>query len=278
MKTRAITGFFFVIVMLGSIFLGQYTFAAFYLVLSCFTLYEFYKLVGQTVAKPDVPAGIINGALVFAGFGLVIMSNYMVMPVILDYKKTHALLALLPITAVLIPIRQLFTKAMMPFNNIGYTFLGILLVIAPFTFFFALAYTNGAYNFHYPLAFLLLLWANDTGAYLVGRSFGKSKLFERHSPKKTWEGFIGGIFIAAGVALIISHFFTELKWNQWVSIAILISCFGTLGDLVESMFKRSINVKDSGGILPGHGGLLDRFDGLLIAAPVVYTYLYFVTT
>jgi phosphatidate cytidylyltransferase len=188
------------------------------------------------------------------------MSNYMVMPVILDYKKTHALLTLLPITAVLIPIRQLFTKAMMPFNNIGYTFLGILLVIAPFTFFFALAYTNGAYNFHYPLAFLLLLWANDTGAYLVGRAFGKTKLFERHS------------------ALIISHFFTELKWNQWVSIAILISCFGTLGDLVESMFKRSINVKDSGGILPGHGGLLDRFDGLLIAAPVVYTYLYFVTT
>ena len=124
---------------------------------------------------------------------------------------------------------------------------------------------------------MILLWANDTGAYLVGMKFGRNKLFERHSPKKTWEGFIGGIVIGAAAAVIISYYFKDLPWNQWVSVAILISCFGTLGDLVESMFKRSINVKDSGGILPGHGGLLDRFDGLLIAAPIVYTYLYFIS-
>ena len=122
-----------------------------------------------------------------------------------------------------------------------------------------------------------MLWANDTGAYLVGMKLGRTKLFERHSPKKTWEGFIGGIAISAGAALLIGHYFTELPWNQWVSVAILISCFGTLGDLVESMFKRSINVKDSGGILPGHGGLLDRFDGLFMAAPIVYAYLYLIT-
>jgi len=278
MRTRAITGILFVIVMVGSVLLGQYVFGAFYLVLSSLTLYEFYKLVSENTAKPDVVAGIFNGVLVFAGFGLLILSNNMAMPLLLDYKTTHALLFLLPVSSSMIFIRQLFTRAMMPFNNIGFTCLGILLVIAPFTFFFAMAYTGGAYNFHFPLAFLILLWSNDTGAYLVGRSFGKTKLFERHSPKKTWEGFIGGIIISAGIALIIGHFFVELKWNQWVSIAILISCFGTLGDLVESMFKRSINVKDSGGILPGHGGLLDRFDGLLLAAPVVYTYLYFVTT
>jgi len=275
MKTRAITGILFVIVMVGSLLLGQFVFGAFYLVLSSLALYEFYKLVGQTVAKPDVPAGIINGVMVFAGFALLTLSNNMAL--LIDYKTTHALLFLLPVSASAIFIRQLFTKAMMPFNNIGYTCLGILLVIAPFTFFFAMAYTQGAFNFHFPLAFLMLLWGNDTGAYLVGRSLGKTKLFERHSPQKTWEGFIGGIAISAGIALLIGHFFGELKWNQWVSIAILISCFGTLGDLVESMFKRSINVKDSGGILPGHGGLLDRFDGLLIAAPVVYTYLYFIT-
>ncbi len=276
MKTRAITGILFVIVMIGSVLLGQFVFGAFYLVLSCLALYEFYNLVGQTVAKPDLLAGIVNGVIVFAGFGLLTLSNNMAL--LVDYKKAHALIFLLPVSGAMIFIRQLFTKAMMPFNNIGYTCLGILLVIAPFTFFFAMAYTQGAFNFHFPLAFLILLWANDTGAYLVGRSLGKTKLFERHSPKKTWEGFIGGILISAGSSLIIGHFWGELKWNQWVSIAILISCFGTLGDLVESMFKRSINVKDSGGMLPGHGGLLDRFDGLLIAAPVVYTYLYFITT
>jgi phosphatidate cytidylyltransferase len=276
MKTRAITGFFFVLVMLGSVLLGAYVFGAFFLLLSCLVLHEFYRLVSQTVAKPDIPWGITNGVFIFAGFALLIYSDNMTMPVLLGYKATHALLFLLPLTGAAVFIRQLFKQSMLPFNNIAYTFLGLVLVIAPFTFFHAMAYLHGAYNFHFPLAFLVLLWANDTGAYLVGRQFGKTKLFERHSPKKTWEGLIGGIAISSGVALIFTHFYTDLLWNQWVSVAILISCFGTLGDLVESMFKRSINVKDSGGILPGHGGLLDRFDGLLLAAPVVYTYLYFV--
>ena len=187
------------------------------------------------------------------------------------------MLFLLTLTISAIFIQELFKKSLAPFTNIAYTLLGLVLVCLPFTLFHALAYVKGGFNFHYPLAFLLLLWANDTGAYLVGRAFGRTKLFERHSPKKTWEGFIGGIVISAGVALIIGHFYNELLWNQWVSVAILISCFGTLGDLVESMFKRSINVKDSGGILPGHGGLLDRFDGLLLAAPIVYTYLYLIS-
>jgi phosphatidate cytidylyltransferase len=156
--------------------------------------------------------------------------------------------------------------------------MGIIFAIIPFTFFYALAYLNGpSANLHYPMGFLLMLWANDTGAYLVGSKLGRNKLFERHSPKKTWEGLIGGIIITALVAYIISRYFTELSTTQWISIGVLISCFGTIGDLIESMFKRSIDVKDSGGILPGHGGLLDRFDGLLLAAPVVYAYLYFIT-
>ncbi|HWZ02752.1 MAG TPA: phosphatidate cytidylyltransferase [Mucilaginibacter sp.] len=274
MKTRAITGFFFVIVMLASVLLGQFVFVTFYLVLSAFCLYEFYTLVTQNTAKPDIILGIINGMILFAGFAVLIFSDNITL--LLSYKASHALLFLLPLTSALVFIRQLFNKSAYPFNNIAYTYLGIVLVIVPFTFFHALAFVKGAYDFHFPLAFLILLWANDTGAYLVGMKFGRTKLFERHSPKKTWEGFIGGIIISAGVALIIGHFYQELPWNQWVSIAIIISCIGTLGDLVESMFKRSINVKDSGGILPGHGGLLDRFDGLFLAAPIVYMYLYFI--
>ena len=121
-----------------------------------------------------------------------------------------------------------------------------------------------------------MLWANDTGAYLFGMKFGKRKLFERHSPKKSWEGFFGGMFTSLIVAFVISHFFVELDTLVWAGMAILISSFGTLGDLVESMLKRSLDAKDSGSFLPGHGGFLDRFDGLLIAAPVVYVYLYLV--
>ncbi|MNY33104.1 Phosphatidate cytidylyltransferase [compost metagenome] len=123
---------------------------------------------------------------------------------------------------------------------------------------------------------MILLWTSDTGAYLAGRSLGKHKLFERISPKKTWEGFIGGIVLAVLVSLCLAHYFETIPQWQWIIVAMIIAVFGTLGDLVESMLKRSLNVKDSGHILPGHGGLLDRFDGLLIAGPLVYLFLFLV--
>jgi phosphatidate cytidylyltransferase len=268
MKTRAITGFFFVVVMLASVLLGHYVFGAFFLVLSIFCLKEFYTLLNKNGANPDMLTGLVNGIFIYVIFALITYQNT---------PLYHKLLFLLTVTGGAIFIQELFKRSQAPFVNIGFTLIGILYITVPFTFFHALAYVNGEYNFHYPLAFMLLLWANDTGAYLVGRKFGRIKLFERHSPKKTWEGFMGGIFISAAVAFIISYFFKELLWNQWVSVAILVAGFGTLGDLIESMFKRGIDVKDSGEILPGHGGLLDRFDGLLLAAPVVYTYLYFIT-
>lgn len=277
MKTRAITGFFFVIVMLGSVLLGQFVFGAFFLLLSALSLHEFYGLVKHASLKPNATAGIVNGAMVYAGFLLLIYANNHVLANPGADKVAHGLLFLLPIMFAAVFIDELFKQSASPITNIAFTYLGIIYIVVPFTFFHALAYVDGSFNFHYPLAFLLMLWSNDTGAYLAGRQFGKTKLFERHSPKKTWEGFIGGLITSIVAAIIISHFYTGLPWKQWVSVAILISCFGTLGDLVESMFKRSIHVKDSGGLLPGHGGLLDRFDGLLLAAPVVYTYLYFIS-
>jgi len=268
MKTRAITGFFFIIVMLASVLLGHYVFGAFYLVLSLLCLREFYSLIAQTGIAPNQSAGMVNGLYIYVIFALITAD---------DNSSYHKILFLLTLTLSAVFVQELFKKSAAPFTNIAYTFLGLILIILPFTFFHALAYVQGTFNFHFPLAFLLMLWANDTGAYLVGVKFGRTKLFERHSPKKTWEGFIGGVLITIGAATIISHYFMELTWQQWASIAVFISVFGTTGDLIESMFKRSINVKDSGGILPGHGGLLDRFDGLFLAVPVVYTYLYLIS-
>jgi phosphatidate cytidylyltransferase len=268
MKTRAITGFFFIIVMLASVLLGHWVFGAFYLVLCLLCLNEFYSLIKQTGLKPNRSTGMLNGLCIYVLFALITADNT---------PTYHKLLFLLTLTLSSIFIQELFKKSESPFTNIAYTFLGLLFTIIPFTFFHALVYVQGTFNFHFPLAFLLMLWANDTGAYLVGVKFGRTKLFERHSPKKTWEGFIGGVLITIGAASIISHYFLELSWQQWASIAVIISFFGTTGDLIESMFKRSINVKDSGGILPGHGGLLDRFDGLFLAVPVVYAYLYLIS-
>lgn len=272
MKTRAITGFFFVIVMLGSFFAGPIVFSIFYGMLAVVCLQEFYGLLKKSGQRPNIATGLINGAYTYAAFAA--LFHWDVYP---QAATVHKLVFLLVPAMLAIFVQELYRETDKPFQNIAYTFVGIVFTILPFTFFHALGFvTNTGFSAHIPMGFLLMLWANDTGAYLVGRQFGRTKLFERHSPKKTWEGFIGGIFISAGVGFILSMYFKELTWKQWVTTAIVISIVGTLGDLVESMFKRSINIKDSGGILPGHGGLLDRFDGLLLSAPLVFTYLYFV--
>ncbi len=272
MKTRAITGFFFVIVMVASNLLGAYIFDAFYLLLSLFCLREFYGLAKKGGIKPALVAGMLNGLFIYVVFCL--LSAQYSLPFNLPVEK---LIFLLPVSIGAVFIQELFKKSGEPFTEIAFTFAGILFAAVPFSFFHAMGYIGGSFNYHYPLGFLVMLWANDTGAYLSGRSLGRRKLFERHSPKKTWEGFFGGMLIAMLAGWIWSRFYADLSWPLWVSIGALIAIFGTLGDLVESMLKRSLNVKDSGGILPGHGGLLDRFDGLLIAAPVVYAFLYWVS-
>lgn len=265
MKTRAITAFFFTIVMLGSIFLGAWTFTGFYLLLSVFALAEFFKLIKTGGIRPHRNIALLAGAAMFM---LLAAKHFFEM----DNKY---LLLLIPLVFSVF-LFELYRKDKTPFTNISYTFTGFIYVTVPFCFYYSLGFLQdwNTYNFHLPLAFLLMLWASDTGAYLFGRKLGAHKLFERHSPKKTWEGFFGGMFTSVLVSFIISYFFKEISPLIWAGMAVLIVSFGTLGDLVESMLKRSLDAKDSGSLLPGHGGLLDRFDGLLIAAPLVYAYLY----
>jgi phosphatidate cytidylyltransferase len=265
MKTRAITAFFFTLVMLGSVFLGPYTFTFFYLLLSLLALREFYTLVKTAGIKPHVGIGLAISAAVF----LITASNYF------WNLESRYFVLLIPLLFCVFLV-TLYQHQESPFTSIAYTFVGLIYVTLPFCFFYALgfAFSDQEFNFHLPLAFLLMLWASDTGAYLFGRKLGKTKLFERHSPKKSWEGFFGGVLTSVLVAYLISLFFTEFSAPVLMGMAVLVVSFGTLGDLVESMLKRSLNVKDSGTLLPGHGGLLDRFDGLLIGAPIVFTYLY----
>ena len=266
MKTRAITAFFFTIVMLGSIFLGSYVFSAFYLVLSLATLLEFFKLIKSAGIRPHRNIAVVAATLIFlmtAGY------HY------LQFETKYLLLMVPLIFSVF--ISELYKKNKIPFANISYTFVGFIYVTVPFCLFYSLGFmVNSEYNFHIPLSFLLMLWASDTGAYLFGSKFGRTRLFERHSPKKSWEGFFGGMFTSVVVSYLLSIFFKDMNPFYWAGMAVLIVSFGTLGDLVESMLKRSLNAKDSGSILPGHGGFLDRFDGLLLGAPVVYAYIYLI--
>jgi phosphatidate cytidylyltransferase len=172
---------------------------------------------------------------------------------------------------------ELYRDKSTPFQNIALTILGLVYVLMPFAAWVSYLYpARGIYNSHIILGYFFILWTNDTGAYLTGSAFGRHKLWERISPKKTWEGFIGGLLLSMGVAYLIAHYYTELNPILWVLIGFIVSIFGTLGDLVESMFKRSLDVKESGGILPGHGGILDRFDGVLLSTPFVIGLLYIV--
>ena len=265
MKTRIITAFFFTIVMLGSVFSGSYVFAGFYLILSLATLLEFYKLIKTAGIRPHVTIGVMVAAIIF----LITIAYHF-----FQFQTKYLMIGVPLVFAVFVV--ELYKKSKIPFANIAYTFVGFIYVTIPFCFFYALGYLVevNEYKFQLPLSFLLMLWANDTGSYLFGMRFGKRRLFERHSPKKSWEGFLGGMFSCLLVAFIVSLFYVQILPLVWAGMAGLISAFGTLGDLIESMLKRSLDTKDSGHFLPGHGGFLDRFDGLLIAAPVVYVYLY----
>lgn len=262
MRVRAITALFFVIVLLASLLTGPYAFGAFFMLLSTWCLNECYRLLTGGDARPHRLLGLLAGLFSFGFYA----GHYL-----FGLPMRYGWLSVLFVTLVF--IAELYRKQEKPFTGIAYTFLGLVYVTVPFIFFFTLAFVTGRYNSHIPLGFMLILWGNDTGAYLVGKYLGRHKLFERVSPKKTWEGLVGGVLSALLVACLIAPYFAVLSGWQWVGVALIIAGFGTFGDLVESLFKRSWQVKDSGAILPGHGGLLDRFDGLLLAAPAVFVFL-----
>ena len=188
-------------------------------------------------------------------------------------------------------IAELYTKAPNPINNWAYTMLSQMYIALPFAMVNVLAFRgvgNGVvYNYLAPLSIFVFLWTNDTGAYLSGSLFGKHKLFPRVSPGKSWEGSIGGGLLVLLVAALVGMYqnsdmhetATELILTvpQWMGLGLVVVLFGTWGDLVESLFKRTIGIKDSGNILPGHGGMLDRFDSSLMAFPAAVIYLYTLT-
>lgn len=185
------------------------------------------------------------------------------------------------ITIIYLIISELFLKAPNPVNNWAYTMLSQMYIALPLSTINLLAFQTGGegqYNALLPLSIFVFLWVNDTGAYCVGSLIGKHKLFPRVSPGKTWEGSVGGgllvLVAAAVIGWLTSGESDSLSIPVWMGLGLVVVVFGTLGDLVESMFKRTLGVKDSGNILPGHGGMLDRFDSSLMAIPAAVVYLF----
>ena len=170
-------------------------------------------------------------------------------------------------------IKDLFSEKTIPLFHSKRFIITTFYLSSAFVFLVLITKYNGAFDYKILLGSFILVWVNDTFAFLVGSKFGKQKLFPSVSPKKTVEGFLGGLFFACVASYFIATFTQSLSFTQWLILAIIVSVFGTLGDLIESKFKRQANVKDSGIIMPGHGGLLDRLDSIIFAAPFIYLFL-----
>ncbi|AFK04252.1 phosphatidate cytidylyltransferase [Emticicia oligotrophica DSM 17448] len=261
---RIIAAIIGVSIILAAVLYNEWTFWVLFLTISILTQREFYKLLKLDENHPLSFYGIFCG-IVLNTLTFFIEKEY------LPFKFYYLIVPLLTSTFFIKLYRKKDTK---PFANLGYTFLGIIYVAVPFALINEMVLTDTiGYAPQLILGCLFILWANDTGAYFAGRFLGKRKLFERVSPKKTWEGFVGGAITSLLVAFILTKYFDNLLSWQWYGISVIIFITGTLGDLVESLFKRSISIKDSGDMIPGHGGFMDRFDGLLLSMPFIVTFL-----
>ncbi|MBL7898580.1 MAG: phosphatidate cytidylyltransferase [Crocinitomicaceae bacterium] len=261
---RAITGTIFVAVLVGAIVMGGWYMHVLFGIIVFLGLIEFYALFKNTESKPQIYTGAMMGIVIYTSG---ILSWYIGNP-------AGTILLLFSLCAlVLTGTLELFRNTAKPFENVAITVGGILYIVLPFVLLNLLSVSFDLFvaeTDYWPvLSVFILIWCNDTFAYLTGRLIGKHKLFERISPKKTWEGFIGGIVFAVAAGIILAYFL-EWSYPKMITYGIVVGVIGTAGDLVESMLKRSVGVKDSGTILPGHGGILDRFDAVLFVVPVIF--------
>ena len=283
MKQRAVTAVFFATAMLLGIYGGRLPFFILFGLVAAGSLWELSGLLFSR-EEPHFPlrrlVALVLGIFPYLWMGKAILFHWVCGDHTPDeVQRTQYLISLYSSKYVLVGIAsgvflvlflELFFAASKPFTNFGHFLAGIFYVTVPLIFLMLMAYDGREYHPHRVFGMLWLVWTNDTLAYLVGSRIGKRKLFERISPNKTWEGTLGGVagalLMAWGLARLIPDFTTA----QWLALSAVAGVFGTAGDLVESMLKRSVGVKDSGAFFPGHGGFLDRFDAFLFMLPFAW--------
>jgi len=226
---------------------------------------ELYRLITTENIKPQIYPGIGTGIVILA-------TTYLFAAGI-----TSVQILFIPVVLVfLLFFFELFRRQGKLTGNLAFTYLGIIYIAFPLSLLPFLGYPRGiseGYTREIILGYFIILWIYDTAAYIVGSRIGKHKIMENISPGKSWEGLISGLAISIGIALVVAEFFSILNRTDWIIIAVVTAVTGTLGDFVESGFKRNAGVKDSGNLLPGHGGMLDRIDSVLLSVPFVFIFL-----
>lgn len=261
----------FVVIMLVGLFTGPYTFSGLFLIITVACLWEFFTMTLDLHTRRDrirKILGVVLGTMPLLLLTILNMAN-------LREPETFVQLASLLFSPFVffIFIYELYSKSKEPFINIAFMILGLFYIGIPFALVDFIAFEGDDFYYRVIFGLLLLTWVNDTGAYLVGSRIGKTPLFPSVSPNKTWEGTIGGLLTTLLFGVLLGLTFTEIALGHWVVLAGIVGVFGGLGDLVESMLKRSVGVKDSGSLLPGHGGVLDRFDAFIFAVPFAAAYI-----
>ena len=273
LMVRTLSGLVLVAVFVGAVLGSQWSFGALLLLILVGGQTEFYKLARETGLSPQRWMGLAVGVLLFA-LNFIVFRQFS--RSVTD-EAGGAVLYLLLYIGLLLPtlfVCELFRRSATPLANLGATLLGVLYVAVPLSLllYVPVLAGDGVWRPETVLCYIFIIWANDVFAYLVGMTFGRHRLCERLSPKKSWEGFFGGLAGAVVTGLAAAYALDANYW-VWGGLALVASLSGVAGDPVESMFKREAGVKDSGQVIPGHGGVLDRFDALLLSAPYVFLYL-----
>ena len=271
---RAISGLGLIVVVLGGILWSQWSLFAVLLLMTLGGVSEFYRLAERQAVRPQRALGMLMSLLL-------LVLNFAFVSQDIEVLGAHQRpfvcgLAMLLLLAPTLFICELYRKGENPLANIAATLLGVFYVALPLSLVLYLPLIGSAeWNPWVLIAYIVIVWSNDVFAYLVGMAIGRRRLFERLSPKKSWEGFFGGVAGAVAAGVVAAHLLDQ-SWVVWAVMALLIAVTAVLGDLAESMFKRAADVKDSGALIPGHGGVLDRFDALFLSAPFVFVYMLFV--
>ena len=261
---RTLSGFLFVALIVSSILLSRFTFAPVFAMICGWSVFEFHKISNHQPSINVNPwIALISGVILFL-CSFLYASGMCFYPVYSIYG----------FYIVLVLVFELFQHKANPLNNWAYFILGQVFIALPFSLLNFILFID-KWNPLILLAVFITIWVNDTGAYLIGVTFGKHRMFERISPKKSWEGFVGGAVAALISGYIFSMLNQQLSLMNWLFFSEIIVISGTFGDLIESLMKRTLEVKDSGNVIPGHGGLLDRFDSMLLVSPVIFIYLSF---
>ncbi|MDB5226392.1 MAG: phosphatidate cytidylyltransferase [Bacteroidota bacterium] len=273
--TRITTGILFLIVMIGSVVLSEYSFLILFSLLVVLCINEYYFITHDLLRASEKWKTIyklINTVFSVVIFGIVFLVASNKIPLI-----SLSLVCGFPLTWLVI---EMYTKSERPFYNVCLNSMAIFYLAIPLSSASLLSFHDGNYSWHFLLAIMVFAWSNDSLAFVFGKLFGKHKLFERISPKKTWEGFFGGVAGSLLFAYIVWLLFPawtgyHVSLTTYMILAMITSITSTYGDLAESMIKRNLQIKDSGTALPGHGGFLDRFDGLIFSLPACTLYLTF---